>query len=77
MVEHLPNERLDDKSLLFEKTYMKSIKLRQVIDVVFGVHDDRRAELGDRIKRLEGQLGDLRSDLVSATRFVESRSHGR
>lgn len=70
---HLPNERLDDKNLLFEKTHMKSIKLRQVIDVVFGVHDDRRAELGDRIKRLEGQLGDLRSDLASASRFVEEQ----
>ena len=72
-LSHLPNERLDDKNLLFEKTHMKSIKLRQVIDVVFGVHDDRRANLGDRIKRLEGQLGDLRSDLVSATRFVDEQ----
>ena len=72
-LSHLPNERLDDKNLLFEKTHMKSIKLRQVIDVVFGVHDDRRAELGDRIKRLEGQLANCRSDLVSATRFVEEQ----
>lgn len=72
-LSHLPNERLDDKNLLFEKTHIKAIKLRQVIDVVFGVHDDRRAELGDRIKRLEGQFGDWRSDLVSATKFVEEQ----
>ena len=74
-LSYLPNERLDDKNLLFEKTHMKSIKLRQVIDVVFGVHDDRRADLGDRIKRLEGQLASLRSDLVSATRFVDEQDN--
>ncbi len=70
---YLPNERLDDKNLLFEKTPMKAIKLRQVIDVVFGVHDDRQAELGNRIKRLEAQLASSRSDLQSASRFVEEQ----
>lgn len=69
----MPNERLDDKNLLFETAYMKSLKLRQVIDVVFGVHDNRAAELADRIARLETELSKLRSDLASAKRFVDEQ----
>lgn len=53
----MPNERLDDKNLLFESTTMKRLKLRQVVDVVFGVHDDKAVELGRRIKELETRLG--------------------
>lgn len=70
---YMPNERLDDKNLLFESSHMRSIKLRQVIDVVFNVHDHRRAELADRINMMEGDLVRRRSDLASATRFVEEQ----
>ena len=70
---YLPNERLDDKNLLFESNHMKSIKLRQVIDVVFGVHDHRRAELADRVKATENDLATRRTDLASATKFVEEQ----
>ena len=70
---YMPNERLDDKNLLFESAYMKSIKLRQVIEVIFGIHDHRRAELGDRIKAIQSDLNSRRSDLLSARKFVEEQ----
>jgi hypothetical protein len=76
----LPNERLDDKNLLFESAYMKALKLRQVIDVVFGVHDNRLADLADRITHGERELGKKRADLSSARQFVdeqESRNEGQ
>ena len=76
----LPNERLDDKNLLFESAYMKALKLRQVIDVVFGVHDNRLADLADRISQGERELGKKRADLTSARQFVEeqeSRNEGQ
>ena len=70
---YMPNERLDDKNLLFESSHMKSIKLRQVIDVVFNVHDHRRVELADRIRSMEVDLARRRADLASATKFVEEQ----
>jgi len=56
----LPNERLDDKNLLFENAPMKHLKLRQVVDVVFDVHDDHSVELGRRIRALEVDLAAAR-----------------
>ena len=70
---YMPNERLDDKNLLFESAPMKSLKLRQVIEVIFGIHDHRRAELGDRIKAAQADLSSTRSDLLSARKFVEEQ----
>ncbi|MDP9796909.1 DNA repair exonuclease SbcCD ATPase subunit [Catenuloplanes nepalensis] len=52
----LPHDRLDSRDLLFENVPMKQLKLRQVVDVVFDVHDDRAIELGRRIRTLEPQL---------------------
>jgi hypothetical protein len=54
---YMPNERLDDKNLLFESNFMKRLKLRQVVDVAFGVHDDKAVELGRRVKELETRVG--------------------
>lgn len=66
----LPNERLDDRNLLFENVPMKNLKLRQVIDVVFDVHDDRAVELGRRIRTLEAALGGAREAYRIARAFV-------
>ncbi|MFJ8173750.1 hypothetical protein ACIQ64_35785, partial [Streptomyces sp. NPDC094473] len=59
----LPNERVADKNFLFESSPPRKHKLRQVVDVVFGVHDDRAVELGSRIKQLEGRLNRSRAEL--------------
>ncbi|MEW2417883.1 DNA recombination protein RecN [Streptomyces sp. NPDC046866] len=66
----LPNERVADKNFLFENSPPRKHKLRQVVDVVFGVHDDRAVELGSRIKQLEGRLNRSQAELAAATAFV-------
>lgn len=56
----LPNERLDDRNLLFENVPMKNLKLRQVVDVVFDLHDDQAIEIGRRIGGVETRLAAAR-----------------
>ncbi|SFW92043.1 hypothetical protein SAMN04489730_8347 [Amycolatopsis australiensis] len=72
----MPNERLDDKNLLFESAHMKKLKLRQVVDVVFGVHDDKAVELGSRIKELETRLSRARSDYATTQAFIDEQELG-
>ncbi len=69
----LPNERVASKNFLFENEYMKKHKLKQVVDVVFGVHDDRAVELGQRIKELGARLTQARSELAAARAFVDEQ----
>lgn len=69
----LPNERIASKNFLFENEYMKKHKLKQVVDVVFGVHDDRAVELGQRIKELGARLTQARSELAAARVFVDEQ----
>ncbi|RGD56410.1 DNA recombination protein RecN [Kitasatospora xanthocidica] len=66
----LPNERVADKNFLFENDRMRRHKLRQVVDVVFGVHDDRAVELGNRIQELEARLTHAKNELAAARAFV-------
>lgn len=72
----LPNERLDDKNLLFENTYMKRLKLGQVVDVVFGVHDDKAVEFGRRLGELENRLARARADYTAAEVFLLENNFG-
>lgn len=69
----LPNERIASMNFLFENEFMKKHKLKQVVDVVFGVHDDRAVELGQRIRELGTRLTQARSELASARAFVEEQ----
>ncbi|MFF1783391.1 DNA recombination protein RecN [Streptomyces virginiae] len=70
----LPNERVADKNFLFENDYMRKHKLRQVVDVTFGVHDDRAVELGQRIQELGGRLNRAKAELAAARAFVEEQA---
>ncbi|MFK3980631.1 DNA recombination protein RecN [Micromonospora sp. NPDC050397] len=72
----LPNERLDDKNLLFENAPMKHLKLRQVVDVVFDVHDDHSVELGRRIRAVEADLASARRAYLVAEQLVEEQQQG-
>jgi len=72
----LPNERLDDRNLLFENVPMKNLKLRQVVDVVFDVHDDRAIELGRRVRALEAELGAARDAYRMARSIVSEIEPG-
>ncbi|KOG32724.1 MULTISPECIES: DNA recombination protein RecN [Streptomyces] len=69
----LPNERVADKHFLFENQFMKRHKLKQVVDVVFGVHDDRAVELGQRIRELGTRLSNAKAELAGARAFVQEQ----
>ena len=73
---YMPNERLDDKNLLFESNYMKRLKLRQVVDVVFSVHDDKAVELGRRVKELEARRGRARMEYDMTQKFLDEQELG-
>lgn len=48
-VAFLPNERLDNKNLVYEQAaYMVAQKFRQTVDVIFDVHDAQGASVGAR-----------------------------
>lgn len=70
---YMKNERLDDKNLLFESGHMRSLKLRQVVDVTFGVHDYRAVELGQRVDELTKIVAQARSDLAATQAFVDEQ----
>jgi hypothetical protein len=72
----LPNERLDNKNLLFENNQVKHLKLRQVFDVVFDVHDDRAVELGRSVRNLEARLVDERAAYAAAEQLVREQRLG-
>jgi hypothetical protein len=72
----LPNERIASKSLLFETQHMKALKLRQVVDVVFDVHDNRAVDLGQRIKNMETRLARARVAYEAAQQIVDEQRLG-
>jgi hypothetical protein len=72
----LPNERLASKALLFESIPPKKLKLRQVVDIIFDVHDDRAAELGRRLKEMETRLAKARATYEAAQQIVEEQQLG-
>lgn len=72
----LPNERLDDKDLLFRSVPMKHLKLRQVVDVVFDVHDDHTVEIGRRIRAVESELSAARVAYRAAEQIVDEQHVG-
>jgi hypothetical protein len=73
---YMPNERLDDKNLLFESAHMKRLKLRQVVDVVFGTHNDKAVELGRRVKELEARRGRARLEYDMTQKFLDEQELG-
>jgi len=69
----LTNERVADKNFLFENSHMRMHKLRQVVDVVFGIHDDRAVEIGARINELSTRLARSRAELATTRAFVDEQ----
>lgn len=72
----LPSDRLGERNLLFEDVPIKNLKLRQVVDVVFDVHDDRAVELGRRIRTLEADLVAARDAYLMARSIVDEQGLG-
>jgi hypothetical protein len=64
------NERVGSQQLLHTGNVMKNIKLRQVVDAIFGVHDNDRADLARRVKDAAANLEAQRRALEHLTEFV-------
>lgn len=64
------NERVGSQQLLHAGNVMKNIKLRQVVDAIFGVHDNERADLARRVKDAAANLEAQRRALEHLTEFV-------
>lgn len=69
----LKNERLDNKDLLFEKTYMKKIKLLQVFEVIFHIHGNELSQLSNKIRLTEKKLREVNSEIKAITNFLKER----
>jgi hypothetical protein len=67
---YLSHDRYDFRGLLLESNHMKELKLRQVIEVVFDVHDDQEAKIAQALKQIEGDLENARADAASLARFL-------
>lgn len=69
----LSNTRLDNKNLLHEHQPHISIKLRQVVDILFDVHDQSGAALAAQISELRTELAAERTGMHALRRFLEDQ----
>lgn len=69
----LKNERLDSKDLLFESSFVKNIKLKQVFDIIFKVHANEKATLSFQIKDLETQINRFKTEIDTLTSFLDEQ----
>jgi hypothetical protein len=74
------NERIGSQQLLNSGNTQKAIKLRQVVDAIFGVHDNEDADLARRIRDAQAALDQQRRSVEQLQEFVakqESKSVAR
>lgn len=69
-LSYLSRDRYEERGLLFEQTPPKQLKLRQVIEVVFDVHDNQEAQTAQALKQLEEELARARAEADSLERFL-------
>jgi hypothetical protein len=69
----MPNNRLDGKQLLREVNPHEARKMRQVIEVVFEVHDDQLAKLAEVVKEGEERRAALVREIRSLELFLEEQ----
>jgi hypothetical protein len=68
---YLSDDRYDFRGLLFEQNHMKELKLRQVIEVVFDVHDDQEAKIAQALHQVEVESARVRAEADSLKRFLQ------
>lgn len=67
------NERVGSQQLLHAGNYMKELKLRQVVDAIFGVHDSDKADLSRRVRDAQTALEFQRRSVEALQEFVEQQ----
>lgn len=70
---YLKNERLDNKHLLFENEPFKKIKLIQVFDVIFKIHDNEIAIISQQINDLTIRLKEITNKISTLNQFLNER----
>jgi len=66
----LSNHRMDGRQLLHESNHMQNIKLKQVIEVIFGIHDDQLAQLAEAIAAATDRRRQMEAEIQALTRFL-------
>jgi hypothetical protein len=69
----LDDERIGSRNLLFENTRIKQVKLEQVIEVIFGVHDQQLTKLTDQLEELRRARSDRHTGLLALRSFLEEQ----
>jgi hypothetical protein len=73
----LDSDRLLARHLLHESgAPMKRLKLRQLIEVIFGVHDQELATMGDRIALLKSERETKKAEIFSLESFLAEQEVG-
>jgi hypothetical protein len=67
----LSHSRLDNGDLLDESHFMRKLKMRQVIDLMFGVRDDRESELGAQLKEVRDKITSVAREIESLVAFLD------
>lgn len=71
-VMFVPNERLDNKNLVFEQSaHAKRQKFRQTVDAIFGVHDNQDAVLQRRYTNAREEANNAKARAQALRRFAE------
>lgn len=72
-IAFVDNDRLGSKRLLYEGDRMKALKLAQVVDVIFGVHENAATELSAAINAALSRHESIRHDVASIAAFLRNR----
>jgi hypothetical protein len=67
------NERIGSSQLLHEHDTWRRLKFQQVVDAVFGVHDDDSADLARRLKEAREQRDQAKRDTIRLAEFVREQ----
>lgn len=70
----LTNQRMDNKNLLLEANFMRALKLRQVIEVVFGVFDGQLAAMQEQLNDVIEERRELEKEIAALDTFLRENA---
>jgi hypothetical protein len=70
---YLDDSRIGTENLLFENAWFKNLKLQQVIEVVFGVHDEQLTNLNAQLDQLRETRREAEAALATLRSFLDEQ----
>jgi hypothetical protein len=70
---YLDDNRIGTEHLLFESAWIKNLKLQQVLEVVFGVHDEQLAKLNAQLDQLRETRRKAEEALATLRGFLDEQ----